>query len=220
MPIANTNYLDWYFGLRRLFAEGAKPEFVVLCLTPVQLISDEVDDEVFARTLMRPADILRVKQAAHLNWTTTSTYLMARASAWMGNSAGIRNWIRNETVPDMIELARYFPPPAAARPSPASIEGIADQRLEEFSALCASHGCKALLLIPALLRHRADESLDAVARAARGAGVPLLMPIAPGELGPSFFLDGFHLNERGAHIFTPRLLEALRATGRAEDASQ
>ena len=219
MPIENTAYLDWYFGLRRLFAEGSEPEFVVLCLVPEQLISDETDGEVFARTLMRPADILRVKQAARLDWTTTSTYLMARASAWMGNSAEIRNWIRSETVPGMTELAAYFPPPPGAIPRVEVIEEIAGQRLREFSTLCAVHGCKALLLIPALLRHREDASLEAVARAARSAGVPLLMPVDPGVLGPSFFRDGFHLNERGAAVFTARLLEALAATGRAEAAT-
>jgi hypothetical protein len=36
------------------------------------------------------------------------------------------------------------------------------------------------------------------------------MPIAPGELAQSYFKDGFHLNQRGAEIFTPRLLEALK----------
>lgn len=214
LPIENTEYLDWYFGLQRLLAQGSKPEFVVLALVPVQLISDRTDGEFFARQLMRPVDILRVKQAAHLDWTSTGTYLLASASAWMGDSAGIRNWIRSETVPGMSELARYLPQQRAATSPPAGvIEGIAEPRLRQFAALCAAHGCKALLLIPPLVRLRGDQSLVAVARAARAARVPVLMPIAPGELGPEFFPDGFHLGPRGAQVFTPRLMDSLTMVG-------
>lgn len=210
LPIENTEYLDWYFGLQRLLAQGSRPEFVVLSLLPVQLISDRTDGEFFAWQLMRPADILRVKRAAHLDWTSASTYLMASASAWIGDSEGIRNWVRSETVPGMSELAGYFPQRAAASPPAQVIERIAEPRLSQFAALCAAHGCKPLLLIPPLVRRRGDQSLLAVARAARAARVPVLMPVAPGELGPELFPDGFHLSQRGARMFTPRLVDTLR----------
>lgn len=209
MPIENTDYLDWYFGVQRLLDEGSKPEFVVLCLAPVQLISRSTNGVVFARTLMRPADILRVKQAAGLDWTTTSTYLMASASAWIGDSTEIRNWIRVETVPGMTELAPYFWQRAGA-PRADAIEDIVGRRLAQFSAVCAAHGCKGLLVIPPLASDRGAASVAAVARAGRAAGVLVLTPVAPGELGQSYFRDGFHLNQRGAEIFTPRLLEALK----------
>ena len=210
MPVENTEYLDWYFGVQRLLAEGSRPEFVVLCLPPQYLTSDRTDGELFARTLMRPADILRVKKAAGLDWTTTSTYLMASASAWMGNSAGIRNWIRVETVPGITELARYFPERTDTYPRANVIEGIVGRRLTQFAAICSTHGCKALLLIPAMVRDRGDGSLAAMERAGRAAGVRVLLPVAPGELGPTYFSDGFHLNQRGAEIFTARLLKALQ----------
>jgi hypothetical protein len=210
LPIESTDYLDWYFGVQRLFAEGSKPEFVVLCLAPVQLISDSTNGVAFARTLMRPVDILRVKRAAGLDWTTTSTYLMASASAWIGDSTEIRNWIRSETVPGMAGLAPYFWQRAPANPRADVMEETVGLRLEQLSAVCAAHACKGVLVIPPLLRDRGDGSLAAIARAGRAAGVPVLMPVAPGELAQSYFKDGFHLNQRGAEIFTPRLLEALR----------
>jgi hypothetical protein len=210
MPIENTDYLDWYFGVQRLLAQGSKPEFVVLCLVPVQLISHSTNGEVFARTLMRPVDILRVKQAAGLDWTTTTTYLMASASAWMGYSAEIRNWIRVETLPGMAELATYFWQRAPANPRADVLKEIAARRLAQFSAVCADYGCKAVVVIPPLVRDRGDGSLAALTRAGRATGVPVLIPVAPGQLGQSYFKDGFHLNQRGAEIFTPRLLEALK----------
>lgn len=210
MPIENTDYLDWYFGVQRLLAEGSKPAVVVLCLVPAQLISHSTDGEVFARTLMRPADILRVKQAAGLDWTTTTTYLMASASAWMGYSAEIRNWIRVETVPGMTELAPYFWQRAPANPRPHGMEEIVGRRLAQFSAVCAGHGCKGVLVIPPLAKDQGDGSVAAIARAGRATGVPVLVPVSPGELAESYFRDGFHLNQRGAEIFTTRLLEALK----------
>jgi hypothetical protein len=210
MAIENTDYLDWYFGVRRLLAAGSKPEFVVLCLAPVQLLSNSTNGVLFARTLMRPGDILRVKQAAGLDWTTTTTYLMASASAWIGDSTEIRNWITVETVPGMTELAPYFWQRAAPNPSAGVIEALVRRRLTEFSAVCAAHGCKVLLVIPPLVSDRGAASVAAVVRAGRVAGVPVLVPVAPGELGQSYFRDGFHLNQRGAEIFTPRLLAALK----------
>ena len=210
MPIENTDYLDWYFGARRLLAAGSKPEFVVLCLAPVQLISNSTNGVLFARTLMRPVDILRVKQAAGLDWTTTATYLMASASAWIGDSTEIRNWIRVETVPGMTELAPYFWQRAGANPRADVIEEIVGRRLTQFSAVCVAHGCRVLLVVPPLVSDRGAASVAAVARAGRAAGIPVLIPVAPGELGQSYFKDGFHLNQGGAEIFTPRLLEALR----------
>jgi hypothetical protein len=210
LPIENTGYLDWYFGVQRLLAEGSHPEFVVLCLAPVHLISRSTNGVVFARILMRPADILRVKQAAGLDWTTTSLYLMASTSAWIGDSTEIRNFIRVETVPGMTELASYFWQRAGANPRAEVLEEIVGRRLTQFSVMCAAHGCKGLLLIPPLVRDRGDGSVAAVARAGRAAGVPVLMPVAPGELGQSYFRDDFHLNQRGAEIFTARLFEALK----------
>jgi hypothetical protein len=209
MPIENTNYLDWYFGVQRLLAEGSHPEFVVLCLPPVHLISRSTNGVVFARTLMRSADILRVKQAAGLDWTTTSSYLMASASAWIGDSTEIRNWIRVETVPGMTELASYFWVRAGANPRAEVIEEIVGRRLTQFSAMCAARGCKGLLLVPPLKGDRGDGSVAAVARAGRAAGVPVLIPVPPGQLGQSYFKDDFHLNQRGAEIFTARVFEAL-----------
>jgi hypothetical protein len=208
MPVENTAYLDWYFGARRLLAAGSKPQFLVLCLSPGDLVSNLTNGAVFARLLMRPADILRVKQAARLDWTTTSTYLMASASAWIGESTEIRNWIRNETVPGMAELAHYFVQRAAPPPRADVMEEIVERRLGQFATVCAAHGCQGVVVIPPSLRDAGD--LPALARAGRAAGVPVLIPVAPGELAQSYFPDGMHLNERGASIFTPRLWEALK----------
>ena len=45
--VANTDYNDWYYGLRRLFAEGSRPEAVILMLTPRQLATSTIRGNYF-----------------------------------------------------------------------------------------------------------------------------------------------------------------------------
>ena len=40
--VEDTNYLDWYYGLRRLFREGARPKVVILVINARQLMSPNV----------------------------------------------------------------------------------------------------------------------------------------------------------------------------------
>ncbi len=40
--------------------------------------------------------------------------------------------------------------------------------------------------------------------------VPIWVPSLPGEFSRDLYKDGFHLNDKGAQIFTTRLAEALR----------
>ena len=56
-PIEGTTYLDWAYGLRRLFAEGSRPAVVVLCISTRHLLSDATDGEGFAHALMQLRDL-------------------------------------------------------------------------------------------------------------------------------------------------------------------
>jgi len=217
LPIENTAYLDWYFGLRRLLAEGSRPDIIAVCLTPRQLVSRGTDGEFFARNLMQADDILLVKRAAGLDLTATSTYMLAHYSAWMGSRAGIRNWIKSQAIPGMDELAPYFPE-RAGPPAPAPIvRDVAVQRLSDLSGLCAPVGCRVLLVVPPVASKSAYDFLEStVKQAAAETRVPFLMPIAPGELAAELFADGFHLNARGAAVFTPTLARSLSAAVAAD----
>src|SRR6266403_2071802 len=124
LPIQGTSYLDWYFGLRRLFAEGSRPAIVGVCLSTRDLISDATSGEPFAHSLMLEHDILKVRVAGRLDNTTTSDYFFANFSSWLGH---------------------------------------------------------------------------------RGEGMLVVLPYQHAELPESAFLDGSHLNPRGAALFTERL---------------
>jgi len=90
LVIEQTHYLDWYFGLRRLLAEGSHPSVIVLTLDPSQLASGFTLGESFARRQMSIRDLPQVVRDAGLDRTTASTYFLAHWSNWLGDKGYVR----------------------------------------------------------------------------------------------------------------------------------
>ena len=57
LMVFDTTYYDWYYGIRRLYAEGVRPDVVILVLTPRQLTISKIRGNYFAYHLMRMADV-------------------------------------------------------------------------------------------------------------------------------------------------------------------
>src|SRR5215469_5414342 len=104
LPVENTQFEDWFFGLRRLFAEGSRPAVVVVCLSTRQIISRGTAGEYFAHYLMRSRDVLAVKRSADLDNTVTSNYFFANWSRWLGSRAEIRKWLASKLMPNLDRL--------------------------------------------------------------------------------------------------------------------
>src|SRR5256714_14544750 len=66
-PVEGTLYLDWYFGLRRLFSEGSRPALVILAVRVRGGLSDSTDGEAFARSMMNIRDLPGVSRAPKLD---------------------------------------------------------------------------------------------------------------------------------------------------------
>lgn len=218
LPMENTSFWDWYFGLRRLFDEGSRPSVVVLSINVRQLASDSTNGEQFAHAMMKRADLLRVAQAAHLDNTTASGYFFASFSGWLGGRVGLRNWILDHWLPGADLLVESFTPVGQAGFPQDIVESRALPRLTELRDLCRSHGAEFIYVVPAT-SNEADPSLALQTAAAR-ADVKVLAPYPPGEMPAEGYSDGFHLNEQGADWFTERLGPILLKTlGGAESAS-
>ena len=82
--VEQTQYLDWYYGIRRLLAEGARPSILVMTLPTGHLISDGTRGEYFAHYQMQAGDIVEVARAANLDMTTASNFWFANWSEWLG----------------------------------------------------------------------------------------------------------------------------------------
>jgi hypothetical protein len=218
-PVESTTYLDWYFGLRRLFAEGARPRLVVLCLNATNVLSDATEGDAFAHALMRLADLPAVARAGHLDLMTASEYFFANRSAFLGDRAHLHHGLMSRWLPNASLLARYLPiqHPASLQIGPAGIEREVE-RLQRVRELSAAYGAQFIFLVPPS-PNRADPA-QAIRSAAQNAGISVLVPYVPGELPGTAFIDGFHLNQRGAVQFTDRVARALLRPAGWNDESQ
>ena len=211
LAISGTSYRDWYFGLRRIFAEGAHPTVVRVCLSTPDLMSDAKSGESFAHTLMSGATSMHVKIHSHLDNTTASDYFFAHFSSWLGHRAEIRNWLLRQSLANAGNLAQHLRPHNQPLPPTESILAKALPRLRAMNQLCNENGSRFFLLIPPS-RDVRDASAELQAAAAR-EGIMVVLPFQHAELPETAFVEGAHLNPTGAALFTerlgPRLLRTL-----------
>jgi hypothetical protein len=203
LPIQGTSYLDWYFGLRRLFAEGSRPAIVGVCLSTRDLISDATYGEPFAHSLMLERDIFKVREEGRLDNTMTSDYFFANFSSWLGHRAEIHNWLLRKAVPNVTDLVSSFRPRNRPLPPTDIVLAKALPRLRLLKQLCEENGARFFLLIPPSLD--VQDASNALQEAAGREGMLVVLPYQHAELPESAFLDGSHLNPRGAALFTERL---------------
>jgi hypothetical protein len=204
--VEGTFYLDWYFGLRRLFAEGAQPDAVVLVLNPIQLTSGAVGGDYTAHFLVDRKDILQFAKETGADRNRTSSLALANLSFFYGARAEIRNWILDRLLPDLPSLTHNFQSTPKGLNEDALRE-VATQRLERLRQLCQDHGAELVFVIPP---SNEDMGAAAVSQVAAVHGFQVVIPIAPGVLPVSDYSDRFHLNPEGARKFTPALANELR----------
>jgi hypothetical protein len=207
LPIENTQFEDWYFGLRRLFAEGSRPSVVVVCLSTRQMMSRATDGEYFAYYLMQGRDLLAVRRESQLDNTMTSAYFFANRSDWLGSRAQIRNWLLQEIMPNLDHLIGFFPGKSPPMPPKDQVVAGVLPHLVALNQLCESNGAHLMALVPPTLSH--DDASAAVQDSAAREGIPVLVPLRPSDVTPGEFYDGFHLSPRGAARFTHRLASEL-----------
>jgi hypothetical protein len=205
--VENTQYLDWYFGLRRLFSSGSHPAVVVLTLTPRQLISSATDGEYTAHYLTNTTDVIPLARRAGLATTPASNLFFANLSTWLGSRAMIRNWLLSELMPNLDELTTRLPAKAGPLPPNNVLIPQSLDRLAEIQNLCRQQGVALIFLIPPTLG--VSDLPEALQTEAATRGFPVVVPFRSGELPPSDFADGFHLNAHGAAAFTAKLAPML-----------
>jgi len=203
-----TDYYDWYFGLKRLFAEGMRPRNVLLGLSPNQLASSRTRGEYSAQYLFRGQDLIEVIQETHMDATTASSFIFAHISKFYSTRQITRNYILARLLPDVAGLLHEklgaFRDPAIPE---ATLNALATNRLKSLDELCRANGAHFMLVVPPTYQ----SGSETIAHAGKELGISVLMPVSNGEFDESFFQsDGIHLNEKGATIFTNRLADGLR----------
>lgn len=211
LAVVDTSFFDWYYCLRRLFRSGARPETVVVTLSPRQLVATSVRGEYFAHYLMNTEDILRVARDVRLSRTSTTNLAVGAFSKFYAAREEIRKWALGKVFPNLPTLTALLTPRAMAPLAEIDTYRTATERLRRLRELGEEHGARMILLTPPISRAGGDAGQDAVLRAGAASGVQVLAPCPAGGLDDSNYRDGFHLNEKGAAAFTSELVQELKA---------
>jgi hypothetical protein len=204
----NTSFLDWYYGLQRIFRAGAQPDVIVLVLSPAQLTSASFDGDYIVHMLVDRHDLMRFANDISADRNQISALALDNLSYSFGARAEIRTWILGKALPDLPRLTGYFRSHYKydTTDSNKTLE-LATKRLKQLRYLCESHGTAFVLVIPPTFQ---DSGANVVLKAGASQDVPVLIPFPPGALPWSDFSDEIHLNPTGAVKFTPALAVSLK----------
>lgn len=206
-PIEQTQYLDWYYGLRRLFDEGSQPDLVVLCMSAEHLITSRIRGDYSSYYLFRLTDIPQIRHDIDYDLTKTSSLVLSHFSLFYAGRSSLRNFILVRTDPAYAEMLQRIAAPQAHFPPDQQMERITESRLRDLRLLCSSHGARfVFLLAPGF----GPGEAPLVAAGVRSR-TDVLAPIHLNELGRDKFRDGFHLNAAGAQLFTDKVAPLLQS---------
>ncbi|MGH8542279.1 MAG: hypothetical protein ACREX3_01250 [Gammaproteobacteria bacterium] len=211
--IDDTNYYDWYYGLRRLYGEGARHDVVALVLTAQQLTSSRVRGSYFARRLMFTSDFMAVARDVGMHPTEAMDLFFSSISEFYGLRTELRKVLLGRLMPELPALAARFAVYPRWMPDSEQVYRMAVDRLAALRDLSNRFRTRFLLVIPPLARSQDTDGSRDVLRAGTVSGVTVLNPIPSGTLPVSNFKeDRFHLNEIGAERFTSTLATTLKDT--------
>ncbi|MDQ2945855.1 MAG: hypothetical protein M3Y27_07935, partial [Acidobacteriota bacterium] len=178
LVIEQTDYLDWYYGLRKFYTRGVHPDVVALNLTAVQMVRDNIRGEYFAYRMMNTRDVFRAASDAKLSATATFSLLVGNLSAFYGTRVETRKFVLSKLIPGVNQLISAIVPMDVARPldhEPAVASMC--QRLRIIDALVRTSGGRFILIQPASLNLPGMQYLS---EAGAKTGVQVLTPLPVG----------------------------------------
>lgn len=210
--VESSGYYDFYYGMRRLYADGSRPDAFAVFLGVDQLtLPPAVRRDYFAYRLMDVSDLFNVARDLDLDRTSTSGLFFARMSAFYGMRTEIRKQVLAKFSPRFTDLMKSLTVAPAMEMSDDEIYRVAVGRLRRYRELEESLKTRIILVVPPRMR---SGGVSATERAAANAGIAVVN-VMPPVTGPADFGDGYHLNADGARKFTtaliPRLKQALAA---------
>lgn len=204
-----TTYYDWYFGMKRLTADGSRPSAFVVCFEPRHLIGSSIRTELFAYYLMRTQDTFEVARSLDLTPSGTADLLAANTSALWALRKEIRKNVLGHLLPSMPELTRLITRGHGAPPAQLDeILTVGKRRLKAMRAIAEAADAK---LIVVLMPPLTAEHTPALQQLGKELGVPILTPLTDQDLAPDDFEpDQYHLNSNGRSRFTAALADQLQ----------
>lgn len=206
--VLGTYYHDWFFGLKRLFAEGMRPKYVLLGLSPNQLATRDIKGDYSARYLFQQSDLIDVVRETHMDATTASEFLLAHYSEYYSTREIIRSFVMSRVLPGVGELLHSRLGTVRDPEIKESVLGpLAGNRLTALDQLCRVNGSTFIFVVPPSYQKGAE----VIGRVGRARGITVLLPVAENEFDATYYQsDGIHLNGKGSQVFTNRLAADLR----------
>lgn len=208
--IYNTGYSDWYFGLRRLFADGSRPDAVAIVFAGLNWYSNGIRGDYSSQYLFQTQDLLRISSEANLNRTETSSLLFARYSKFYALRSDIRKVLLNSILPDLPQMYTLFRPGSAPRFTEQQLIPLVTERIIAYRSIVETYGSKLILIVPPV-PHPGEEYQRAIRISAGNAGVRVVMPMSCSDVPLTDFLDDIHLAPEGAKLYTSQVVKALPA---------
>jgi len=208
--VSDTSYYDWYYGLRRLFAEGARPQVVVAGLSARQLLANRIEGSLSANVLIRGSDIGQVARDLHKNNTELSNLYFDHLSAYYGAGTQFRKWLlATELMPDLQALSVPFGHAIQPLPPASEIVAVITPRLRAISEVCRENGARFVLVVPPA-PDPSEAQFASLEQAGLQAGAEVLAPADNEAFPADLFADGLHLNSIGEGKFTRLLASSLK----------
>jgi hypothetical protein len=204
--IDNTNYLDWYFGLHRVFREGGRPSVVAVGTLPRNLLRSRVRGGYFAHYLLHRRDLLEAAARTKADANSASDLVVAHFSGFYGSREEINKRLLTWMLPSFPEFGEALAGRTLSRRLEESDVRLIASRLAELKVLCTAYGARLVVWIPPTLSASEDA---AVAQAGQRVGVDVLIPRPEDWLPRERFLDGLHLDKIGAARWTEALASRL-----------
>jgi hypothetical protein len=205
-----TGYYDWFYGLQRLFREGARPQVVVLGVGVDSFVTSSVRQDYVPLLLFDLQESLNVASDLKMDRTATSNLVLAHSSVFWDTRSVIRSQALQHLVPRYRDLVALLKP-RLVTPPPEEFAEIANVRLRRLRELCESHGAKLILLIPPT--PSSANPIRELTFVTQKLGVQMLIPLDPTNLPPKYYQsDDLHLNSEGAALFTSALATVLPET--------
>jgi hypothetical protein len=205
--VEQTVYYDWLYGLKRLFREGARPEFVVVMLGTGHWLSPNIRGDYSAQYMMSTIDLPLVARDLGMHPTQATDLFFAGISKFWGARVEMRTFVLGHLMPDFGRLMNATSAVDRRPMVDADIAPVLSDRIARMRTVTDQYGSQLVLLVPPLLNP--DDGSAALMTAASEHRVPVVRPVRSGSFGSELYRDGFHLNEVGAEAFTTRLIPVL-----------
>jgi hypothetical protein len=206
--VEGTGFQDWHYGIRRLLAQGSRPDVIVLCMSAAGMLTPDIRGDYSSYYLFDLADIPAISRELRFDLTRTSSLLFAHFSLFYAARNNYRVFVMNRIDLPYSRIAQALGPhQSGTLPSGEVLVQAIESRMRVLRQDAAPSGLRVMLLVPPGSLPCDNELIQAGLR----TGVDTMIPFRADTMPRNMFRDATHLNRDGSALFTAAVETELRA---------